>query len=424
MSDYQDLLKTKFAQDKPFGLDAGELGGHLYPYQQDAVRFLLNAGRGAAFLDTGLGKTAVQLEWAKHVSEKGPVLILAPLAVADQTQREGEKFGIDSKVCRTQSDVTCPISITNYERIHQFDTSHFAAVVLDESSIVKNINSKIRQRIMESFGHTQYRLACSATPAPNDYLELGQQSETLGVMRTVDMLSRWFINDSANTGTWRLKGHARKDYWRWVKSWAVVASCPSDLGDTATNYQLPELRVHESIVDSEASQSETDLFGGFDFSATGIRTEKKKSFDNRMDRVSELGSVEDYCIVWCDTNDESEAATKMIPGAVEVTGSMTLDEKESRLAAFSRGDERVLVTKPSIAGFGLNWQHCARMVFAGANYSYEKYYQAVRRCWRFGQSRPVDVYMVMSENERLIWKTVKDKAEQHKSMVREVLQAA
>lgn len=420
---YEDFLKTKFATQPTDGLNAGDMSAHLFPYQQKTVDFLLGVGRGAAFLDTGLGKTAVQLEWAKHVSEHCSVLILAPLAVADQTRREGEKFGIDTSVCRSQSDVKHPISITNYERIHQFDTSHFGAVVLDESSIVKNINSKIRKRIMEAFGHTQYRLACSATPAPNDYLELGQQSETLGVMRTVDMLSRWFINDASNTGTWRLKGHARKDYWRWVRSWSVMASCPADLGDTETPYVLPDLRVHEETVKSDYSESETDLFGGFDMSATGIRQEKKKSFDARLDRVAELAESDDYCIVWVDTNDESVEATKRIAGAVEVTGSMDLDEKESRLSAFSRGDERVLVTKPSIAGFGLNWQHCAQMVFAGANYSYEKYYQAVRRCWRFGQNRPVDVYMVMSENERLIWKAVKEKAEKHQSMVREVLAA-
>lgn len=423
MSSYQDFLKTKFSQSGHSGVEA-KAGDHLFPYQRKTVEFLLNAGRGAAFLDTGLGKTAIQLEWAKHVSEHCPVLILAPLAVADQTRREGEKFGVDVTVCRDQSDVHGPISIANYERIHQFNTSHFGAVVLDESSIVKNINSKVRKKILEAFGHTKYRLACSATPAPNEYLELGQQSEVLGVMRSVDMLSRWFINDSAKTGEWRLKGHARKDFWRWIKTWAVVASKPSDLGDTSTTYKLPPLTIHEELIDMDYESSIEDLFGGFDASATGMRNEKKKSFDKRIDRVVEVATQDDdYCIVWTDTNDESERATSCIKDAIEVTGSMSLEEKESRLAAFSRGDERVLVTKPTIAGFGLNWQHCSRMTFAGANYSYEKFYQAVRRCWRFGQSRPVNVHMVMSENERLIWKVVKEKSEGHQSMVKEVLAA-
>lgn len=423
MSDYEKFLATKFAQGVNSGIDPDNIGDYLYPYQRTSVEFLLNAGRCAAFLDTGLGKTAIQLEWAKEVSRHGNVLILAPLAVADQTQREGEKFGIESKVCRSQDDVACPISITNYERIHQFDTSKFQSVVLDESSIVKNINSKIKRRIEQAFGHTKYRLACSATPAPNDYLELGQQAEVLGVMRTVDMLSRWFINDSAKTGEWRLKGHARRDFWNWVKSWSVMANKPSDLGDTQTEYILPQLSVHEHVVRSSVEPGSEDLFGGVDVSATGIRKEKKKSFDARIDKVVEIAETDDFVIVWTDTNDESQACTKAIPGAVEVTGSMDLDQKEERLAAFTRGDIRVLVSKASICGFGLNWQHCDTMIFAGTNYSYEKYYQAVRRCWRFGQKREVHAHVVMSENERLIWKVVQDKAEKHRSMVKEVLAA-
>lgn len=420
---YKDFLRTKSLGRIESGISHGELSQSLFPYQRDAVAQLLAVGRGAAFLDTGLGKTAVQLEWANHISRECPVLILAPLAVADQTRREGIKFGVDVQVCRSQSDVSNRIVVANYERIHQFDPEHFGAVVMDESSILKSIDSKTRNLIQKSFGHTQYRLACSATPAPNDYMELGQQSEVLGVMRFTDMLSRWFINDASNTGEWRLKGHARKDFWQWIKSWSVMASRPSDLGDTDTVYELPELKVLESIVPMDYEQSGDDLFGAIDLSATGIRKEKRKSLTARAERVAELASGSDHCIVWTDTNDESQLCTSLIPDAVEVTGSMSLDQKEEHLRGFSDGAIRVLVTKPSIAGFGLNWQHCNRMVFAGATYSYEKFYQAVRRCWRFGQTRPVTAYMVMSEPESVIWSRVKEKAEKHQSMVREVLAA-
>jgi superfamily II DNA or RNA helicase len=420
---YSSFLKTKSLGRIEGGVLPSNLPDYLYGYQKTAIDKLLTIGRGAAFLDTGLGKTAIQLEWARQISQQCPVIILCPLAVAEQTQREGLKFGVDAKVCRQQSDVVGGITITNYERIHQFDCSQFGAVVLDESSILKGVDSKTKKVILSAFGHTKYRLACSATPAPNDYMEIGQQSEVLGVMRVTDMLSRWFINDSAKTGEWRLKGHARKDYWSWVKSWAVVASKPSDLGDMETVYQLPKLSTHEEVIDHEG-EPVGDLFHVFDASATGIRNEKKASLEKRIERVAEIAAENDeYCIVWTDTNDESLLATKSIHGAVEVTGSMSLDEKESRLASFSRGDDRVLVTKPSIAGFGLNWQHCARMVFAGTTYSYEKYYQAVRRCWRFGQKRPVNVHVVMSEAERLIWRVVEEKAEKHQSMIKEVLAA-
>jgi len=295
-------------------------------------------------------------------------------------------------------------------------------VVFDESSIMKSFDSRTRQLAETIFANTQYRLSCSATPSPNDYLEIGQQSQVLGILRSIDMLSRWFINDSAKTGEWRLKGHATTSFWRWVNSWAAVAACPADLGDTQTDLTLPPLREVESIVD-EAIEPEGDLFGTIELSATGIKKSKQASLDARIERCRELADGDDYALVWCDTNEESAALTD-ISGAIEVRGDMSREDKESRLLAFSRGDERVLVTKPSIAGFGLNWQHCNNVIFAGANYSFERYYQAVRRCWRFGQKRSVTASVVMTPNERLIWMKTREKAERHKKMIEEIRRVA
>lgn len=413
MSVYQEFLDRKFKGFANRGVTAKTDSARLFPFQKTAADKLLGAGRGAAFLDTGMGKTAIQVEWAKQLDVH--TLILCPLAVADQTIKEAAIMGVD--VGRPGSDQL--IEIVNYERMHRVDTSKYAAVVFDESSIMKSLQSKTREMAERSFSHCEYRLACSATPAPNDYLEIGQQSQVLGILRSIDMLSRWFVNDSANTGTWRLKRHAQGDFWRWVASWAVVASCPADLGDNETDLSLPPLIENESMVGSPPHDAAESLFGDIELSATGIRRAKKASLNNRMARCFDLADGDDYALVWCHTNDEADAL-KAIPGAVEVRGNMTLEEKESRLSAFSRGDERVLVTKPTIAGFGLNWQHCNNVIQSGADYSFERYYQAIRRCWRFGQKRPVTASVVMTPDERLIWLKVREKSEKHETMQNEV----
>lgn len=390
------------------------MSGRLFPYQSAAVDKLLSVGRGAAFLDTGMGKTAIQIEWARQIDV--PTLFVCPLAVADQTIKEAELMGVD--ITRGGGK----FEIINYDRLHQVDGSKYDAVVFDESSIMKSFDSRTRELAETIFAGCKYRLACSATPSPNDYLEIGQQSQVLGVLRSIDMLSRWFINDSANTGTWRLKGHATTGFWRWVNSWAAVAACPADLGDLKTDLSLPPLTENESIV-GEATVPHGDLFGTIELSATGIKKSKQASLDNRIDRCRELADGDDYALIWCDTNEESRRLAD-IPGAVEVRGDMDRDEKESRLLAFSRGDVRVLVTKPSIAGFGMNWQHCNNVIFAGANYSFERYYQAVRRCWRFGQKRPVTASVVMTPNERLIWMRTREKVERHNNMIEEIRRVA
>lgn len=410
---YQEFLKGKFAGYSGGGLDRNKpISDRLFPYQRTSVDRLLTAGKGAAFLDTGMGKTTIQVEWMRQIDK--PTLILCPLAVADQTIAEAEGMGVEiTKMGGSKFE------IANYERLHQIDPSKYSAVVFDESSIMKSFQSKTKRLAEEMFAHCEFRLACSATPSPNDFLEIGNQSQVLGVLRQIDMLSRWFINDSANTGTWRLKGHAKGDFWRWVSSWAVVASAPGDLGDYDTDLSLPALREVESIVDEPDDDIHDSLFGEIELSATGIRNSKKKSLDARVDRCHELASTGDFALVWCDTNDESSALSK-IDGAIEVRGDMPLEAKEKAILRFTRGDARVLVTKPSIAGFGMNWQHCNNVIFAGANYSFERYYQAVRRCWRFGQTRPVTSSVVMTPNERLIWMKTREKAERHNQMHEEI----
>jgi len=411
-ANYAKFLKTKFSGYQPMGGGASQpLHHRLFPYQKTAVEKLLECGRGAAFLDTGMGKTSIQIEWIRQIDK--PSLIVCPLAVADQTIAEAQQFGVEiTKMGGSRFE------ITNYESMHKVDSSKYQAVVFDESSIFKSLNSKTKSIAEQMFAETPYKLACSATPSPNDLLEIGNQSQVLGVLRQVDMLSRWFVNDASNTGTWRLKGHARSDFWNWVNSWACVASSPADLGDLETDLSLPELREHESIVE-ETARAQGGLFAEIELSATGIRQSKKQSLSARVDRCADLVDTNDYALVWCDTNDESDLIAKKV-GGVEVRGDMSIEEKESRLVGFSRGDFRVLVTKPSIAGFGMNWQHCNNVVFAGANYSFERYYQAVRRCWRFGQKREVDASVVMTPSERLIWMKTREKAEQHKMMSEEV----
>ena len=410
---YQTFLNKKFDGFSGGGVDRVKpIHERLFPYQRTAVDKLLSVGRGAAFLDTGMGKTSILLEWVRQLDL--PTLIVCPLAVADQTIKEATIFNMEvTKMAGSKFEVV------NYDRLHLVDSSKYKAVVFDESSIMKSFNSKTKAIAEEKFKHCEYRLACSATPSPNDYLEIGNQSQVLGVLRQIDMLSRWFINDTANTGTWRLKGHARGDFWRWISSWAVVAEKPSDLGDFETDLTLPKLIEKESLVDEVIQASQDSLFAEIELSATGIRNSKKASLGLRVARTKDLVDNGDYGLVWCDTNDESSLLAD-IPGAVEVHGGMSNEVKEKNITAFTNGDARVLVTKPSIAGFGMNWQHCNNVVFVGANYSFERYYQAVRRCWRFGQEREVTSNVVMTPNERLIWLKTRDKAERHELMHEEV----
>lgn len=422
---YQEFLSRKAVSAKPHGLQSvPELHPILFGWQRRVVEFALLQGRAALFLDTGLGKTLCQLEWARRVP--GKKLILAPVAVAPQTVREGrEKLGID--VVHSRDGSTGPdITITNYERLHLFDPGEFTGIVLDESSILKSFTGKTRNMLVDQFRHTPYRLACTATPSPNDHTELGNHAEFLGVMTTGQMQSRWFINDTGDTGTWRLKGHATCDFWRWVSTWASCISKPSDIGGDDGPFELPPITTAMHTVEFEARPSvETgSLFGFTELSATNIHADKRATLRKRVELAAELADTSDYCLIWCESNDESAALAKAITGAVEVRGSDDPDDKEFKLDSFSRGQTRVLVTKPSIAGFGLNWQHCNHVIFASLSYSYESFYQAVRRTWRFGQKRQVHVDVVIADSEQGVWRTIREKMGNHEEMKSAMRQAA
>lgn len=437
---YRDLIARKAVAFTPRGFDdIPDLHPDLFPHQRAVTEFSLRAGSSAMFLDTGLGKSFASLEWGRVIVERTnkPVLMLAPLAVGPQHEREAARFGIDAKYIRLADEVDKPrIYITNYERLDNFIASKFSGIVLDESSILKSFAGVTTRKLIRTFEATPYRLACTATPAPNDHTELATHAEFLGVMRRDEMLPRWFIHDSANTGTWRIKGHAVADFWRWVASWARCVSLPSDLGFPDDGYILPPIAVTEHMVAADRTIDAGEevrgkligqqrLFRMPDTSATAIHKEKRLTADDRADLVTECIDS-DPCepwIVWCDTDYEADAVKERIPDAEEVRGSMMLALKEARLDAFSRGDLRVLVTKPSIAGYGLNWQHCARMAFAGLSFSYENYYQAIRRCWRFGQNRPVEVHIAMADTEAAIKRVIDRKAGDHAAMKREMQKA-
>ncbi len=408
---YADFLQSKRIVDAPTGFHVEHLNPLLFQWQKDITRWALKRGRAALFEDCGLGKTPQQLEWARQVCEHtgGNVLILAPLAVSYQTKQEGDKFGIPVTVCKDQFDVQPGINITNYEKLQHFSPKEFAGVVLDESSILKSYTGKIRTQIIESFSQTPYRLACTATPAPNDYMELGNHAEFLGVMSRVEMLATFFTHDGGETSKWRLKGHAETEFWKWLASWAVYIRKPSDLGYPDDEFELPG--KNETIVSLEGFTPEGYLFPVGASTLEEQRSIKRKSLSARVQACADLVNSKSigYWVVWAELNDEANALEKSIRGAVQIAGSDKPDDKERKLIEFSRGQFRVLVTKPSIAGFGMNWQHCNQMAFVGLSHSYEDLYQAVRRCWRFGQKQPVDVYLFMVDGEQTILENLKRK---------------
>jgi superfamily II DNA or RNA helicase len=402
---YHDFIARKLTRVPPTGIaNAADvrLADGLFDFQRALVTWALRRGRCAIFADTGLGKTRMQLAWADAVHrETGhDVLILAPLAVAAQTAAEGAQIGVTVRQCRDGAEVQPGITVTNYDRLHRFDTSRFGAVVLDESSVIKHHDSRTLAMLLEAFSQTPFKLCATATPAPNDWTELGTHAEFLGVCTQVEMLAEYFVHDGGETQVWRLKGHARSEFWRWVASWSALVRKPSDIGFDGSRYELPALRVTQHTTETTAQPDEGMLFALEANTLSERRRARKDSLDARVKACADLVNADDEpWIVWCDLNAEGDALRAAIPGAVEIRGSDDADVKESRLMDFAAGRIRVLISKPSICGWGLNWQHCARIAFVGVTDSWEAYYQAVRRCWRFGQKREVEVHVFASELE-------------------------
>lgn len=420
---YADFLNAKRIVDPPTGFEPnGSINPALFDFQKDVVRWALRRGRACLFEDCGLGKTPQQLEWANRVVEKTGknVLILCPLAVARQTEREGKKFGIEVREVPSSDDVKPGISVTNYEKLHRFDPSAFTGIVLDESSILKSYDGKTRTEILNCFSRTPYRLACTATPAPNDLMELGNHSEFVGAMSRSEMLSMFFVHDGGDTSKWRLKGHAESDFWRWICSWAVNIRKPSDLGYADENFKLPELHIEEHVVQASHSMD------GFLFALPASSLEERRNarsvtIHERAQVAAELANAtDDPWLVWCNLNEESSVLRKLIKGAVEVRGSDSQEHKENSMRGFSDGSIRCLITKPTIAGFGMNWQHCARMAFVGLSDSYEQFYQATRRCWRFGQTREVYSHVIISSIEGAVVANIKRKEAEASRLAREM----
>lgn len=427
MNLYADFLGAKAQVAHAGGFAPTVMPDHLFPYQQHLVEWAVHQGRGAIFADCGLGKTPMELAWAENIYRRTgrPVLLLTPLAVSFQIVAEAAKFGHDAAVSR-DGTTPAPITVTNYEQLTKFDPGRFSGVVCDESSILKSFDGSTRAQITEFARRLPYRLLGTATAAPNDWTELGTSSEALGFLGYTDMLTRFFTNKQRTTTSrssfaaggrdvgWRLKGHAEHPYWRWVASWARAMRRPSDLGFDDAGFTLPDLIVKERLVESR--ESHPDQL--FDTPAMGLqeeRAENRRTLNERCEAAAAALDQTTNAVAWCHLNDESRLLARLIPGAVEVSGADTPDAKEEKLRAFTEGHIRVLVTKPSIGAWGLNWQHAHQMTYF-PSHSYEQWYQAVRRMWRFGQRSPVQVDVITTEGGRNVLASLQRKADQAGAM--------
>ena len=402
--DYQQFLDRKRIVDPMTGLNAfPPLPDAMFHFQRDITSWSLRRGRSALFAGTGLGKTIMELVWGNTIADNtgGMIMLLAPLAVSQQIIREAAKFGIPARLVSCQADCGPGINVTNYQKIGHFDLAKFVAVILDESSILKSTDGHYRTRLIEECAQVPFRLAATATPAPNDFMELGNHAEFLGVMKYTDMLATFFTHDNGDTQKWRLKGHAETEFWKWMASWAVMLRRPSDLGYADDAYNLPPLNQvqHHVAVDYAPSIDTGTLFPMEASSLQERIAARRDTISERVALAAQMTPADRPFVWWCNLNAESEALVKAIPGAVETKGSDSDEVKERKLNDFSEGRTRVLVTKPGVAGFGMNWQHCADTGFVGLNDSFEQVYQAIRRFWRFGQTKPVTVHFIAAETE-------------------------
>lgn len=415
---YEEFLRSRTHEGANLGPDPSFIPDQMFDFQKYLTEWAIKKGRAAIFADCGLGKTFQELVWCENIARHTdkPVLLLSPLAVGAQMVSEAEKFGIEATRSR-DGEVSGRIVVTNYERLHMFDPNDFAGVACDESSILKSFDGTRKDQITKFMRKTPYRLLATATAAPNDYIELGTSSEALGYMGAMDMLGRFFKNDQNNVATkrmygeapkWRFKGHAETPFWQWVTSWARACRKPSDLGFSDDRYELPRLIQRESLVDLD------DAPDGMLFVLPAVnlfeqRAERKRTLEDRCERAAHLADHSDPAVIWCHSNDEGDLLERLIPDAVQVSGKDSDDAKEAKFEAFGRGEARVMITKPRIGAWGLNWQHCAHVIYF-PSHSYEQYYQAVRRCWRFGQKRDVTVDLVMTEGERKVMENLANKS--------------
>ena len=426
VSGYNDFLIGKSTKAKQRGLSVvPPLANHLFPFQRQCTEFALQAGCAGVFLDTGLGKTEIQLEWCQKAIEEtnGKALILTPLAVAVQTKRRADRWGYEARVIREQSDAGHGINICNYDRIAKLDVSQFSAVSLDEASILKSFTGKTTRALIDAFRGQRFKLVATATPAPNDHMELGNYAEFLDIMAANEMLSRFFINDTSTASQeWRLKGHAVNSFWDWMASWARMGEKPSDLTGEIKHdaaFVLPPFEIfRHRAMETRIDQELADMFGAPNLSAATLHDIKRQTSQARALATAKIvhSEPDELWIIWCDTDYEADALKAAIPTATEIRGSQSIEEKEARLEAFETGKARQLIAKPSMCGFGLDWSHCSRMAFVGRSYSYETWYQAVRRCWRFGQKKTVKVHLVVAEGEAEIGRVIDRKAGDHSSM--------
>lgn len=426
-NDYQAFLESKNKSVQSCGIEPTNLNPNLFPFQKAITEWALKLGKSAIFCGCGMGKSLMQLAWADAIVNhtSGKVLIVAPLSVTSQTHQESIKFGIETRVTKTGKVLdTDRIVITNYESLHKFSAVDFVGVVLDESSILKSNSSSTRAQIIEMFDRTQYKLACTATPSPNDYVELGNHCEFLGICSSSEMLATYFINDGSDTKKWRLKGHAKALFWDWVATWAITIEKPSDIGFDDTGYDLPPIQYHEHIVDVTMTPDDGALFK---LEATDLmdrRRSRRNSIDERVAKCAELvNNSDEQWLVWCDLNDEGDKLAAAIDGSIEIAGKHSDDHKESRMAGFIDNTHKVLVSKSSIAGFGINLQNCHNIVFVGMSDSYEQLYQAIRRCWRFGQTEQVNVHFITASSDGAVVRNIKRKERDMEVMIRSMIEA-
>lgn len=424
MNDYLKFLESKQKTHVLSGFDVNEneLNGYMFPFQKFIVKRALKAGKYAIFADCGLGKTLMQLEWANKVNQQTnkPVLILAPLAVAGQTIKEGAKFHVD--ICRYDGS-NAPIQITNYEQLENIDCSIFSGIVLDESSILKNFEGATKKLILDLFAKTPYKLACTATPSPNDPMELGNHSEFLDVMSRNEMLAMYFVHDGGETAKWRLKGHATKLFYQFVGSWAIMLNKPHDIGFEMEGYHLPCLNLLERQIITP-KRDNGSLFNDVIISATNFNQELRLTKVERLDEAAKIvNDSDENFIIWIKQNEEGETLKKLIPGAVEVKGSDSPEYKEKMLLGFANNEYRVLITKTKIAQFGLNYQNCRNQIFASLDFSFEGLYQAIRRSYRFGQKNEVNIYLITTDTMANVKQSIYQKQKQFEIMQDEMSKA-